>query len=361
MDGIPISGNINDIVNVHDIEYIAVPRDISASAIYGSPAANGAIIIVTKKTRSYNSYSNKPYRLKDMEDVEYMQELKTVSAAEKIHVYERLNEQYGDKAGFYFDVAQHLFETGLKEKAVEILMNASEVANGSLEVLVAMAYVLESWQYFDEAINIYEQLIKENSNNLDFYRGLAWAYYQSGRYQQALDILYGAIKMNIGQQEYSNLSEKTLMMSDLNTIISLHKAKLDISVIPVDLIKPLPVDMRIVIDCNKGNLSNLSVREPGGITCSYSNPVTKNGGTIQGEQYWHYGNPFEYQVKKAPEGKYKISVNYYDYYSKTNKIPSVIRIMKFKNFGKEKQSIEIETVMMDNQYGEIKIGEVKWQ
>ena len=34
--------------------------------------------------------------------------------------------------------------------------------------------------------------------------------------------------------------------------------------------------------------------------------------------------------------------------------------MKYKNFGKENQSIEIENVMMDNQYGEVEIGEVKW-
>ena len=81
---------------------------------------------------------------------------------------------------------------------------------------------------------------------------------------------------------------------------------------------------------------------------------------MQREQYWYYGNPFEYQIKNAPEGKYRISVNYYDYYSSTGNIPSVIRIMKFKNFGKENQSIEVENVMMDNQYGEIEIAELKW-
>jgi tetratricopeptide (TPR) repeat protein len=295
-----------------------------------------------------------------MEDVEYLQELKNVSVSAKILVYEKLKEQYGGEAGFYFDAAQHLFEAGLKKKAFEILMNAAEAANGSQQVLTATAYILEYWKLFEEAINIYEQLIKQNSYNFNLYRNLAWVHYQSGNYQQAVDILYGCIKMNTGQQEYSNLSAKTIIMSEMNAIISLHKAKLDISAIPVDLIKPLPVDMRIVIDCNKGNLSNVSIREPGGITCSYSNPVTKNGGTIQREQYWYYGNPFEYQIKKAPGGKYRISVNYYDYYSSTGNIPSVIRIMMFKNFGKENQSIEVENIMMDNQYGEIEIAEVKW-
>ena len=75
MDGIPVSGNINDIINVQDIEYITVLKDASASAIYGSRAANGAIVINSKKGKNtFNYYNNKPYRLKDMEDVEYLQD-----------------------------------------------------------------------------------------------------------------------------------------------------------------------------------------------------------------------------------------------------------------------------------------------
>ena len=150
------------------------------------------------------------------------------------------------------------------------------------------------------------------------------------------------------------------MMNEMNAIITMHKSRLDISAIPGELVKSLPVDLHITLDCNIGNLGNVSVRELGGITCSYWNSVTKNGGTIQNGYNWYYGSPVEYQVKKAPAGKYRISVNYYDRYSNNNRIPSVIRIMKFKNFGKENQSIEIENVMMDNQYGEVEIGEVKW-
>jgi TonB-dependent SusC/RagA subfamily outer membrane receptor len=361
VDGVPVSGNINDIVNVHDIDYITVLKDYSASALYGSRAANGTIVINTKKGKSYyNYYNNKPYRLKDMEDVEYLQELKSVSVSEKLPVYEQLKEEYGGEAGFYFDAAQHFFEMGLKQQAFEILMNAAEAANGSQQVLVAMAYILEHWHQYEEAINIYEQLIKDNQYDLNFYRDLAWVNYQSGNYQQAADILYRAVKMNTGQMESTNLYLKAMLMSEMNAIISLHKDKIDISAIPYTLIKPLPVDMRIVIDCNKGSLGNVSIKEPGGFTCNYSNPVTKNGGTVHQGYYWYYSNPFEYQIKKAPEGKYKISVNYYDYYSYPGKVPSVIRIRKFKNFGKENQSIEVENVIMDNQYGEVEIAEIRW-
>ncbi|GAB2603378.1 SusC/RagA family TonB-linked outer membrane protein [Spirosoma areae] len=61
IDGIPISGGINDI-NPSDIESIDVLKDASATAIYGSRGANGVIIVTTKRgkpgkpTVSYETY-----------------------------------------------------------------------------------------------------------------------------------------------------------------------------------------------------------------------------------------------------------------------------------------------------------------
>jgi tetratricopeptide (TPR) repeat protein len=238
-------------------------------------------------------------------------------------------------------------------------MNATEASNGNQSVLVATAYILESWQRYPDAIRIYEELVEDNPLNLRFHSNLAWSYYQSGNYQKAVDILYDAIKMNTGAQEYDNGHLKGMLMNDMNAIISLHKEQLDISTIPAALIKSLPVDMRIVIECNKDNLGNIRITEPGNYVCTYSNPVTKNGGVIQKGHYWYYDHPFEYQIKHSRPGKYKISVDHYDYRSYL-RIPSVIRIRKFKNFGMKNQSIEVETVMMDNQFGEIEIHEIRW-
>lgn len=361
IDGIPVSGDINDLVTPNDIENIMVLKDPNAAAIFGSRATNGAIVITTKKGKSnYNYYNNKPYRLKDMPDVEYLQELKGAPVSEKLNVYGRLKDEYGGEAGFYFDVAQHLYESGLHKQALEILMNAAEAANGSQQVTIAMAYILEHWHRYEEAIDIYEQLIDDSPTILNLHSNLAWAHYQIGHYQEAVDILFNAIKTNTGQTESANLYVKSMLLNEMNAIIQMHKDKLDISHIPSTLIKSLPVDMRIVIDCNKGNMSNVRIKEPGGAICDYANPTTKNGGTVHHGYYWYYTNPFEYQVKKAPEGQYKISVNYYDSYFYPGKIPSVIRIRKFKNFGRENQSIEIENVIMDNQNGQVEIAEVKW-
>ncbi len=361
LDGMPVSGSINDIMNVNDIESVNVVKGAGASALYGSRAVNGVIIISSKKGRSnYNYYNNKPYRLKNMEDVDYMLEIKQEQIKDKFVSYEMLREQYGGQTGFYFDMAQHLFESGLKKEAFDVLMNGAESSNGSQQVLVAIAYVLEGWQQFNEAIKIYEELIKDNLSNLNMHRDLAWAHYQQKNYQQAVNILFGAIKMNTGQQEAANLALKSIMLNELNAIIFLHKTMLDISSIPTAMIKPLAVELRIVVEYNKGNIQDVRVNEPNGQTCSYSTPVTKNGGSTQQEYSWHYNTPFEYQVKTAPEGKYKVKVYYSDYYSSPGNIPSIIRVRVFKNFGKTNQSISVENITMDNQQGDVEIAEVKW-
>lgn len=49
VDGIPVSNDYLNLVSPNDIESIDVLRDASATAIYGSKAANGVIIITTKR------------------------------------------------------------------------------------------------------------------------------------------------------------------------------------------------------------------------------------------------------------------------------------------------------------------------
>ena len=59
IDGVPVesngiagSGNYLNTINPNDIESISVLKDASASALYGSRASNGVLIITTKKGAS---------------------------------------------------------------------------------------------------------------------------------------------------------------------------------------------------------------------------------------------------------------------------------------------------------------------
>ena len=71
----------------------------------------------------------------------------------------------------------------------------------------------------------------------------------------------------------------------------------------------------------------------------------------------YYGSIEEYQVKNPKAGKYKISVNSYEYYS--SPIPYIIRIVIFRNTANG-PVLEVKNAMMDNQYGHVEIADIRW-
>jgi tetratricopeptide (TPR) repeat protein len=292
-----------------------------------------------------------------MGDIEYVEEIKETNHTEKYQTYLHLRQTYGKQPGFYFDMAQHFFDAGLKNEAYEILMNAAEVSKGQFQALRAVGFILESWKWFDKAIELYRSLSETYPGSPEIRRDLAMAYYQHGNYQQAVTTFYDAIKDNVFDHEHWKISMKAAMLNEMNAIIAIHHDSLNIDFIPSSLIRPLPVDLRIVVESNGRGVSNVSFKEPGGEVCSYSKPVTKNG-YLDNDQYMYYGGA-AYHAKNAKEGKYKIIINYYGYTWQYG-VPDFIRIIVFKNFGKPGQEIKIENVIMDNQYGEVEIGEVKW-
>jgi uncharacterized protein YfaP (DUF2135 family) len=115
-----------------------------------------------------------------------------------------------------------------------------------------------------------------------------------------------------------------------------------------------------VIDWNKDETDiDLHIIEPGGEECFYSHKQTRSGGRLSEDFTQGYG-PEEYQVKHAAKGKYRIRVNYFgDRYQK-KQVPSFIKLIIYKNFGRPNQTETIESIIMDNQKGQIEIGEVKF-
>ncbi|WP_315819341.1 TonB-dependent receptor plug domain-containing protein [Paraflavitalea speifideaquila] len=69
IDGVPLSGNniygasnSLSLINPNDIASFTVLKDAAATAIYGSRASNGVIIITTKKASAERPYSILPHR-----------------------------------------------------------------------------------------------------------------------------------------------------------------------------------------------------------------------------------------------------------------------------------------------------------
>ena len=76
VDGIPFNGNLN-ILNPNDIESINVLKDATATALYGSRAANGVLLITTKQGRrnqpaQINAYTSYGWVSRAIEEYPYV-------------------------------------------------------------------------------------------------------------------------------------------------------------------------------------------------------------------------------------------------------------------------------------------------
>lgn len=363
MDGTVLS-NPNDI-NLDDIEDVTVLQGPSAAALFGSDGANGAIVINSKKARKNYGYYNRwtEYHINSAEEEEYMVEIRKASPDDRWDTYLDLEEEKNKEPGFYFDMADFFFEKGMKKEALEILYNAVELCNGSTAGLKAAAYLLESKKEFDLAIQIYEQLVRQFPEDLSVQRDLALAYFQKGDYQESLNTYYNIITKGGSQYYYERIKE--LSVAEMNAVIAANSSGLDLSKINPNLIRPLPLDLRIEVESNDNYINNLRIVEPGGAIAGYQSNNTKNGGNLGGGfnrsyYYNYYDRNNEYVIKNARAGKYKIKVDAYNNYSYPGKIPSWLRIIAFKNFNTGKQVMEVQNVIMDNQYGVVEIGDVTW-
>ena len=353
VDGVATEAVDLNQINPATIRNIEILRSPTAMALYGHKAQNGVILINIKKDLSYNFSGS--YKLKHMEDVEYVTELKSASKYSKLKAYRVLQQANKNNTAFYLDVADIFFESGMNAEALSILQNAAEASGGSVETKISMAYILEKNHQAGKAIEIYIQLLNEAPKNLSYHRSLAWLYFQQGNHQQAVDILSNAIKLDLDDYEYAAVSYKALMLNDLNAMLSAQKG-LDVSDVPTEFIDSAEADIRVVIEYNSLPYSGLAtVREPGNKSVSANNYSPNAKGTFS-QGYSSDSRIMEYLNKTAEPGKYFVNVVNYNYAG----FPLLVKLTIFRNFGRPAQTIETKVFSLENQAGDIEIDSFKW-
>lgn len=354
LDGIVVDQKATlQMLSPGDIESITILKDAASTALYGSRGANGVIIITTKRGRQRPPrYYERKYKLKNVEDVDYMQEIQNIPIGLRLIKYEELKIEYGDRTAFYFDMADHFYSIGNSKKAISILLNAAEVSNGSFSVLKSIGHFFEKWKMWDKAITVFTDLA-QLTQGIQYYRDLAWTYYQAGKYQEAVNTFYSAILLDTQAPDL-----KATILHEMNAIIVAHKDKLDLKFIPSSLIKPLPVDLRILVEGDNQSYN---------MTITDADRHIRNAYFAEASSNWKISNisrstrdMFVYQIKKAKAGKYRVSINFYDYGNHKYEAPAFFRIISFLNFGRPNQKLSIRMVNLDNQFGEIEVATVVW-
>lgn len=123
VDGYPVSTGINSI-NPNDIASIDVLKDASATAIYGIRAANGVVIITTKRgikgalqisVNAYNAFQSKPkeYDLLDAQDFANLSN--DVEASDSTHSYHGFGPWHNPSSLHTVDWQNALYRPGLTQ------------------------------------------------------------------------------------------------------------------------------------------------------------------------------------------------------------------------------------------------------
>ena len=362
IDGMPVSGDVDDLIDVNTIESITVLKGASAGALYGSRAANGVIVITSKfnnstrnRVRSFNNSRKKKNKYKGRLKVKpqavkasYIVELKNSKSLDEAYkTYLSQREKYEHVPAYYIDVYDYFKTWNNKEIGLRILTNIAELDFDNYELLRVLGYKLEEANNYGLASYIYNQVLKLRPEDSQSYRDLALVYQEIGLVQESFNLLNSIVNGDIykdnnrrkfaGMQQISRNEINKLLQN--NAEIKKEDFK---NVNEVDA----SFDIRIVIDWNHNDTDiDLHIIDPFLEECYYSNPKTKIGGELSQDMTQGFG-PEEFTLKNAKEGTYFIKVNYFgDRYQKVEN-PTFMKVTMFKNFGKLNETKNIKIIRL---------------
>ena len=369
VDGVVTNG-IADIKPA-DISSINVLKDAAASAIYGARAANGVVIISTKNgtLARPDSLQNAQTVVKGI-DITYKKAdedyLKTIRKTGKENQYQKYLElRAGQKYNpvYYFDVANYFIKAGNKDLGLLILSNLAELDLNSYELYRMLGYTYKQLNEFESEVFAFKKVTELRPLDPQSYRDYGLALEDAGRHQQALNTLYSAMTKSYTAEAdnlYKGIQE--VMLPEINRIIALNKGKVNISAISKKAIKPLPTDIRIVMNWNMNNTDiDLWVTDPNGEKCFYSHQKTEIGGRISDDMTQGFG-PEQFLLKKAIKGSYKIEINYYGDTQATVAGPTTIMAEMYTNYGTPKEKKELIVLQMKKDaHDAVYIGELDFK
>ena len=198
VDGYPTTGGINNI-NPNDIASIDVLKDASATAIYGIRAANGVVIITTKKglrnkmqvtLDAYNGVQSKPQEYDLLNAQQFATLSNAVEDADSTHSYHGLPIWRTPDALHTVDWQNAVYRTGLTQNYT------IGIRGGSDKVQAAM-----SFGYYDQKGIIIGSFFKRYSLNLNLdYQATSWLKSSTSvkyTYQNANNPLNGFNLLNV--------------------------------------------------------------------------------------------------------------------------------------------------------------------
>ena len=291
VDGIPYNASDFETIKPEDIDNISVVKDAAATAIYGSRASNGLIVVVTKKgleekeeeIKAINQKVDKAINFKAWSpNADYLVELsKSESVKDAYKKYLKIRHSYINTPTFFIDVAEYFDSINEKKLAIQIVSNLIEIKLDDHELMRALGYKLEYFEENELAVYVYEEVVKLRPEEPHSYRDLALVYSEVGQYQKAFDLLYKIIDGGLLEKDEEErfYGIEHLAYVEACNLVSKYSNKLNLDENQIDLFREFKVDLRVVIDWNHNNTDlDLWVVNPKSEKILYSNKSSKDGG-----------------------------------------------------------------------------------
>lgn len=278
---------------------------------------------------------------------DYLRTLEAAEAQNRYRSYKSLRESREYDAAFYADVANLFFEWGEKETAIKILSNVVELYPNNPVVLKVLGNRLLSMQRAELALPIFEKVLLLSPQNPHSYRDLGLCYELLGQNQQAVDYLYQVVS-NSWDSKFLPLQD--LVLGEINRLLARSTQPIDIHNMPSELRKPMPLDIRILLEWDNPNVDmDLYVIDPNEDKAYYGNTETKIGGRISTHAASNYYNPEEFILKNAEQGEYWTRIHHYQKKNQALNTPTLVTLTMFTNYGRPNEEKKIYTYRMTNE------------
>jgi len=292
-----------------------------------------------------------------------MSDLKASDKKDLYKTYLTIKDDNIDDPSFYFDVASYLFQKKQKSEALRVLSNLVELDLENVEVMRTLGRKLYELQFYPEALAIFSELETIRSFEPHTYIDLGLTYIAMGKPQKGIETLYTVIERTWDRDIISRFSGiELIVLHEINSVIARNKTELNTAFMEKELIKNMPVDMRIVIDWDANDTDvDLHVTDPRREHCSYSNKETAIGGKISNDITRGYG-PEEFRLKDAIDGRYLIEAKFYSSRKQSLLKNVTLRATVYTDFGTKNEVKKVMTLQLEpSKEGVFLIGEIVFE
>lgn len=273
--------------------------------------------------------------------------------------YAALRKQWQASPSFFIDAADHFIRLGEIDHAEIVLSNLLAPGHEAPEVLRAAAHRLQALGRDDLALLFFERVYQARPGIPPVIRDCALALAQQGQWQAALNRLLEALYSppELFRQQSPGL--RSILLTELNHLLAASEVPLDRSQIPSGWVRPLPLDLRVVIDWNRSDTDvDLWVTDPNGEKCNFDLPFTQLGGKLAGDVTDGFG-PEAFALKDAAPGKYLIEVEYDDDPELKLSGPSFVKVTIFTDYGRPTEQKQVIPLRLEKTSDQVQVATVE--